>query len=531
LRVIGTGGDSAAMAAAAGPAAAGIQAAVLAAPEEALPHLRASIMVKAAFRDLPVRAQQTSCVMLRDLSAGVSAVPSSSFRWQGCLTANARLVWTGVACPTNAGRISYNQVRAVNRYTNRPIMLNGKPCMLSPNSTLPAWTRQRFGGCGIAPTYAPSLPTRLCSQTGGDTPSSSPTPSASPPPPSPSPSTSPPPPERTGPVLPRDPLQPGETPPNGVKRIEAVIGDTVDRTSGLPVAQQVVVGIVDSGIDSTHADLNYEGGASWVTDSLNLPDESGDAGVDVYGHGTHVAGIVGARNTGQGVIGVAPGVPVYSLKVLDGEGRGSLSSVLDAIKWAAGPNGQAKGIRVINLSLTSYIDPSSTDFQVVVDSVCSILMEASNTGLGIVAAAGNYGTSMRGYLPASCPSVMAVTSMDPATNMPSSFSNWLPTDASPADLASVIAAPGSSIRSTISYTRDASGYRQLSGTSMAAPHVAGVAAACVMSGACAGAGSGIAKLGVVKAAAEEREGMPDGSMYSFESVPGKHYGKLVWAKY
>lgn len=69
------------------------------------------------------------------------------------------------------------------------------------------------------------------------------------------------------------------------------------------------------------------------------------------------------------------------------------------------------------------------------------------------------------YFPAACPTVVAVTAMDPAGNEPASFSNFLQADSSDADKARVVAAPGVNIKSTTSYTRDASGYKVLSGTS------------------------------------------------------------------
>eukprot|EP00879_Flechtneria_rotunda_P030855 GHRR01033550.1.p1 GENE.GHRR01033550.1~~GHRR01033550.1.p1 ORF type:complete len:101 (+),score=33.77 GHRR01033550.1:457-759(+) len=97
----------------------------------------------------------------------------------------------------------------------------------------------------------------------------------------------------------------------------------------------MLVGVVDSGVDGTHPDINYSGGTSWV-------DGGTAADVDLYGYGTHVAGIMGARNHRQGFVGVAPGVAICSMKVLDGNGKGSLSAVLALVSWAASAKGQAK---------------------------------------------------------------------------------------------------------------------------------------------------------------------------------------------
>lgn len=97
------------------------------------------------------------------------------------------------------------------------------------------------------------------------------------------------------------------------------------------------------------------------------------------GHGTHIAGIVAAKNNGQGVVGVSPGTPVFSLKVLDSKGRGSLANMIAAVQWVI-QEGVQQGIRVINLSLAAYIEPASPDYAAVYDAVCSVMQEASDAG-------------------------------------------------------------------------------------------------------------------------------------------------------
>jgi subtilisin family serine protease len=124
--------------------------------------------------------------------------------------------------------------------------------------------------------------------------------------------------------------------------------------------------------------------------------------------------------------------------------------------------------------------------------------------------------------------------MDPVSNSASSFSNYLPTDAPAADKARLIAAPGNAILSTVSYFREASGYRELSGTSMASPHVAGVAATCFMSGRCSSSSTGISQLLKLQAAAKERLGLSAGYGYAGDSssiVNSKFFGDLLWAKF
>jgi subtilisin family serine protease len=82
--------------------------------------------------------------------------------------------------------------------------------------------------------------------------------------------------------------------PTGMSRIEALRASSsaalVVDVTGLPLDQQVVVGVVDSGIDSGHPDLNYAGGQTFTAASDSQPGDSAEPGVDHYGHGTHVAG-------------------------------------------------------------------------------------------------------------------------------------------------------------------------------------------------------------------------------------------------
>ncbi|KAF8070961.1 GCN2 [Scenedesmus sp. PABB004] len=539
IAVLRSIGEPAAPAAGARSAAAaaprrGVQAVVVSASAAALPHIKASSLVASVIPDRRIVHQATvrpkSCVEASALAPGLAATPPASFKWPGCIAPANTLVWVGQPCGEPASMIAYTQLRAVNTVTGA-VATNaaGQPCVLTPATAKATWTRQRFGACGAAPLYARSLPTLICAPTGGSSEGSTTTdvPSAT------LPTLS-----RPTPVLPRTPLAAGDEVPAGVSRIEAgSAAQGVIDAAGLPAAQQVVVGVIDSGVDGTHPDLNLVGGTSWATPAADLAGDSADATVDIFGHGTHVAGIIGARNNGAGVVGVAPGTPVYALKVLDGKGAGSLSAALSAVAWAAGPEGQAKGIRVINLSLTAFIPPTSADYQPTFDYVCGQLQAASDAGLVIVAAAGNYGSDMAGYLPASCPAAVAVTALDTAANTPAYFSNWLPSTAAPADQARVLAAPGTAVRSTISFARDPSGYRELSGTSMASPHVAGVAAACILSGTCPSrAEGGGAVIAALRSAAQERLGLVTGAAsYSFpgatvEPMRSRVYGLLAWAK-
>ena len=302
-------------------------------------------------------------------------------------------------------------------------------------------------------------------------------------------------------------------------------------SGAVPAERQLLVAVMDSGIDSTHPDLNYAGGISWVTTGAAKPNDVA-ANVDNLGHGTHIAGTIGARNNGAGVVGVSPGVPLYSLKVLDGDGRGMLSTVISAMKWVVA-QGVKQGVRVVNISLAAFIDPKSADYEVTKDLVCSVFKEASDAGVLVVVAAGNYGAEVEGYMPAGCPTVAVATALDSDGIAAASFSNYMPVKAPPTELARVVAAPGTYILSTVSYAADPSGYGLMSGTSMAAPHVAGVAANCMLNGACP-AGTGYANLAMMQAAAQQRYQLAGAKAYGFRGDPysisgERYYGLLVWS--
>jgi subtilisin family serine protease len=163
----------------------------------------------------------------------------------------------------------------------------------------------------------------------------------------------------------------------------------------------VKVAVVDTGIDTTHPDLaaNIKGGVSFVTRVSSYKDDNG--------HGTHVAGIIAAINNTIGVVGVAPNAQLYSVKVLDRTGSGTVSSVIAGIDWSA-----KNGMQVISMSLGT-----NTDFQSLHDAVDRAYLQ----GVVVVAAAGNdYGGPIS--YPAAYDNVIAVTATD-SNNKIASFSN------------------------------------------------------------------------------------------------------------
>jgi subtilisin family serine protease len=213
----------------------------------------------------------------------------------------------------------------------------------------------------------------------------------------------------------------------------------------------IKVAVIDTGIDCGHEDLagGCVYGANFVT--------SGAVPFDDYGHGTHVAGIIGARDNGLGTIGVAPEATLYAVKVLNSSGSGSFSAVALGIDWAV-----RNGMHVINMSLGG-----TTASQALADAVAA----AEAAGVLVVSAAGNSGCCNKVGYPAKYAGSMAVAAVD-SQDVLASFSSTGPE----VD----VSAPGVSVRSSVPTGTckycDPSGYKLLSGTSMATPHVAGVGA-------------------------------------------------------
>ena len=231
------------------------------------------------------------------------------------------------------------------------------------------------------------------------------------------------------------PTQPSEVLPWGVDRIDA------DLVWGTTTGDPIKVAIVDTGIDVKHPDLidNLKGGVSAVGYTSSYNDDNG--------HGTHVAGIAAAIDNEIGVIGVGPKIDLYAVKVLNRRGSGYLSDVIEGLDWAV-----ANGMQVVNMSLGTGSN---------IQSFHDAVIAAKNAGVVVIAAAGNSGGSV--IYPAAYSEAIAVSATD-QNNVIASWSSRGPE----IDLA----APGVSIYSTYKRT----GYATLSGTSMAAPHVAGSAA-------------------------------------------------------
>jgi subtilisin family serine protease len=226
------------------------------------------------------------------------------------------------------------------------------------------------------------------------------------------------------------------------------------------------IAILDTGISLNHPDLNVYKNVTFV--------EGTTSGNDDNGHGSHVAGIAAAKNNSIGIVGVAPGARLWAIKVCNASGECPISNQIKGIEYAIK---HANEIDVLNISIENLNSPALN----------AIIKEAVKAGITVVAAAGNSGKSASQVSPANSPDVVTVSAIGDSDGKCGSngsdlivkegngtrtvaddsfvyFSNFGPNVE--------IAAPGVDILST--YTGN--GYAVDSGTSMAAPYVAGAAA-------------------------------------------------------
>ena len=238
--------------------------------------------------------------------------------------------------------------------------------------------------------------------------------------------------------------------------------------TGRVVAGYDFISDVPTANDGNGRDADPSDPGDWITTAENASGSFAGCGVgDSSWHGTHVAGTIAARgNNGVGVAGLAWEARIQPVRVL-GKCGGWASDIAAAIRWAAGGSvggvpANATPARILNLSLggSGACDPTMQ----------AAITEAGGLGALVVVAAGNSGVDVSGYTPANCGGVVAVGSTTSA-GLRSSFSNY--------GAGVAISAPGSSIYSTLNAGTQAPGaeaYATLNGTSMATPHVAGVAA-------------------------------------------------------
>jgi subtilisin len=240
----------------------------------------------------------------------------------------------------------------------------------------------------------------------------------------------------------------GET-PWGIQRVSAPQAWKAYTGKGVKVA------VIDTGIDAGHPDL-----AARVAGGFNAINSSATAHDD-HGHGTHVSGTVGATADNSGVVGVAPQVALYGVKVLDANGSGWIADIISGIDWAV-----AQKVDVINMSLGGSRGN---------DSFHEAVKKAAEAGVAVVCAAGNSGAPRKGSnssvgYPAAYPEAIAVAASDSSDKLAYFSSRGPEVD---------LIGPGVDVKSTI----PGGGYDNYSGTSMASPHLAGLAALAVSAGA------------------------------------------------
>lgn len=222
-----------------------------------------------------------------------------------------------------------------------------------------------------------------------------------------------------------------------------------DGVGNLSANSNINVFVVDTGI-YPHVDLNVVGGQ-------NFSSADTTAWIDGNGHGTHVSGIIGARDNMYGIVGVAPGIKLWAVKVLGDNGSGSTSNIINGLSWILQNRGILwNGNGIVNMSLGGGANPP-------LDAAIDNLI---NNGIVVNVAAGNSSVNANTFSPARVLNAITVgaTEQNPSYDTLAVYSNY--------GAVVDILAPGSNIVST--YLDNS--YASLSGTSMACPVVTGTVA-------------------------------------------------------
>ena len=254
--------------------------------------------------------------------------------------------------------------------------------------------------------------------------------------------------------------------PTGISRIRANF-NSIAAIGGDGGNVDVDVAVLDTGIDLDHPDLN-------VYRSVNFA--KGKNADDGNGHGTHVAGTIGALDNNQGVVGVAPGVRLWAVRVLDNRGSGWTSDIIAGIDYVTA---NASEIEVVNMSLGGSGSDDGNCGLTNNDPQHEAICNSVNAGVVYVVAAGNDNEDSKNSTPAAYDEVITVSALNDSDGLPGGLgpSNTRGDDDTLANFSNFgedvdIAAPGVNINSTWK----GGVYNSISGTSMAAPHVAGAAA-------------------------------------------------------
>ena len=265
------------------------------------------------------------------------------------------------------------------------------------------------------------------------------------------------------------PTTAGTTTPSTISALDTLPFRQISNTSATNTTTNataktgdVDIAILDTGISLNHPDLNVYRGVSIIDNTTSSNDD--------LGHGSHVAGIAAAKDNSVGIVGVAPGARLWAIKVCDSSGECKISDQIKGVEYALNNAGE---IDVLNISIENPVSPALNN----------ILNAAVRAGITVVVSAGNYGRDASTTSPANNPNVITVSAMGDSdgkcggTGRAMALSDGNVTDDTFAYFSNFgpvvkMAAPGVNVFSTY----NGSGYAVDSGTSMAAPYVAGAAA-------------------------------------------------------
>lgn len=306
-------------------------------------------------------------------------------------------------------------------------------------------------------------------------------------------------------VLDREVTITAQTTPPGIDRVDADVSSTLAGNRSGSV--NVDVAVIDTGIDPKHRDLNVVGGVNCVP--------GGSSSNDLNGHGTHVAGTAAAKDNNVGVVGVAPGARLWAVRVLDAQGSGQWSSIICGIDWVTS---HADVIEIANMSLGGGGAEGSCTDGGMHQAICASVA----AGVTYVVSAGNAASDARFFVPASFDEVITVSAITDFDGEPGGLGTpacQVGTDDQFAYFSNFgadvdLAAPGVCVLSTWR----GGGYRSISGTSMASPHVTGAAA--LYKAAHPTATPAQVKAALVAAGTSDWTGDPDGTLEPLVNVGG-----------
>ena len=260
-----------------------------------------------------------------------------------------------------------------------------------------------------------------------------------------------------------------QTLPTGINRVDAELSPTA-RINGVDERVNVDVAVIDTGVDLDHPDLNV-----FTAGALNC--STGRSADDGNGHGTHVAGTIGALDNGDGVVGVAPGARIWPVRVLNNQGSGSFASIICGIDYVTA---HASEIEVANMSLGGTGADDRNCGRTNNDAMHQAICRSVAAGVTYAVAAGNESDNAANHVPAAYDEVITVSALADFNGLPgggAAATCRADVDDTFADFSNFgadvdLIAPGVCILSTYR----GGGLATISGTSMATPHVTGGAA-------------------------------------------------------